>query len=71
MMCSSQHSSITATNVIVKQVSGLMSLATEIREMIYRHLLVSKYTMTTLNFTCKEVMVLVSKHSMYTDVASL
>lgn len=70
MMCSS-HSSIMATNVIVKQASGLMSLATETREMIYRHLLVSEYTTTTLNFTCKEVMVPVSKHFMYTDVASL
>ena len=60
-----------ATKVNIKQVSNLMSLPTEVREIIYRHLLVIKYTMTNLSMNSKEVMVPASKHSMYTDVASL
>lgn len=44
-----------ATNTSIEQKPHLMRLPTEIREMIYRHLLVAKYTMTEPNMTTKEV----------------
>ena len=44
-----------ATDINVGQGSHFMRLPTEIRDMIYRHLLVAKYTMTEPNMTSKEV----------------
>ncbi|CAF9922819.1 MAG: hypothetical protein ALECFALPRED_002234 [Alectoria fallacina] len=43
-----------ATDINVGQGSHFMRLPTEIRDMIYRHLLVAKYTMTEPNMTSKE-----------------
>lgn len=53
-------SSISAI-VGTEQDSHLMKLPLEIRENVYRHLLVAEYTMTELKLTSKEVSVPSSK----------